>query len=276
MCFIVCAYVCVHDCVFVCYFLLGLDRYQYSVSVSGNIMSNIFPLHKNGPRDLAENYRPISLTSVCSKITKVHQPPKSVEKYCESFRTEFSSAYMHVIRQCAPYCRTSERRHARWTQFISLFTTNEKTTAVVEVVKLLIVEQVCWALGSFYSELSAWYSTAYLTGCSCWSRQEYNMLFWILLKGSVLHHCRVQTVMSCKSQFSPGRDCLPMDLLEASEMVVTCHRPLHNLLRHQQLSLSRWRPRSQMTLDGWIVDVSACFEQSVWCSFCNPSQIALV
>jgi len=31
-------------------------------------LANIFPLHKKGPRDLAENYRPISLTSVCSKI----------------------------------------------------------------------------------------------------------------------------------------------------------------------------------------------------------------
>ena len=31
-------------------------------------LANIFPLHKKGRRDLAENYRPISLTSVCSKI----------------------------------------------------------------------------------------------------------------------------------------------------------------------------------------------------------------
>ena len=31
-------------------------------------LANIFPLHKKGPRDLAENYRPISITSVCSKI----------------------------------------------------------------------------------------------------------------------------------------------------------------------------------------------------------------
>ena len=30
-------------------------------------MANIFALHKKGPKDLAENYRPISLTSVCCK-----------------------------------------------------------------------------------------------------------------------------------------------------------------------------------------------------------------
>jgi len=30
-------------------------------------MANIFALHKKGPKDLAENYHPISLTSVCCK-----------------------------------------------------------------------------------------------------------------------------------------------------------------------------------------------------------------
>ena len=30
-------------------------------------MANISALHKKGPKDLAENYRPISLTSVCCK-----------------------------------------------------------------------------------------------------------------------------------------------------------------------------------------------------------------
>jgi hypothetical protein len=32
------------------------------------LIANIFPLHKKGPKDLPENYRPISLTSVCSKV----------------------------------------------------------------------------------------------------------------------------------------------------------------------------------------------------------------
>jgi len=31
-------------------------------------LANIFALHKKGPKDLAENYRPISLTSICSKV----------------------------------------------------------------------------------------------------------------------------------------------------------------------------------------------------------------
>ena len=30
--------------------------------------ANIFAMHKKGPKDLAENYRPISLTSICSKV----------------------------------------------------------------------------------------------------------------------------------------------------------------------------------------------------------------
>ena len=32
------------------------------------LMANIFALHKKGPKELPENYRPISLTSICSKI----------------------------------------------------------------------------------------------------------------------------------------------------------------------------------------------------------------
>jgi len=31
-------------------------------------LANIFALHKKGPKDLAENYRPISVTSICSKV----------------------------------------------------------------------------------------------------------------------------------------------------------------------------------------------------------------
>jgi hypothetical protein len=34
----------------------------------GVVPANIFALHKKGPKDLPENYRPISLTSICSKL----------------------------------------------------------------------------------------------------------------------------------------------------------------------------------------------------------------
>jgi len=34
------------------------------------LVANIFALHKKGPKDLPENYRPISLTSICSKIVE--------------------------------------------------------------------------------------------------------------------------------------------------------------------------------------------------------------
>jgi len=34
----------------------------------GSTIANIFALHKKGPKDLAKNYRPISLTSICSKV----------------------------------------------------------------------------------------------------------------------------------------------------------------------------------------------------------------
>ena len=32
------------------------------------LVSNIFALHKKGPKDLPDNYRPISLTSICSTL----------------------------------------------------------------------------------------------------------------------------------------------------------------------------------------------------------------
>jgi len=46
----------------------------YNQSLSSGVVpedwrtANIFALHKKGPKHLAENYRPISLTSICSKI----------------------------------------------------------------------------------------------------------------------------------------------------------------------------------------------------------------
>jgi len=46
-------------------------------------MANIFALHKKGPRDLAENYRPISLTSVCCK-TLEHVVYSNVCKFLNS------------------------------------------------------------------------------------------------------------------------------------------------------------------------------------------------
>ena len=46
-------------------------------------MANIFALHKKGPKDLAENYRPISLTSVCCK-TLEHIVYSNVCKFLDS------------------------------------------------------------------------------------------------------------------------------------------------------------------------------------------------
>ena len=34
-------------------------------------IANVFALHKKGPKDSAENYRPISLTSICSKVLEL-------------------------------------------------------------------------------------------------------------------------------------------------------------------------------------------------------------
>jgi len=46
-------------------------------------MANISALHKKGPKDLAENYRPISLTSVCCK-TLEHIVYSNVCKFLDS------------------------------------------------------------------------------------------------------------------------------------------------------------------------------------------------
>jgi hypothetical protein len=46
-------------------------------------LANVFPLHKKGPKDLPENYRPISLTSVCSKLLE-HIVYSSISKFLES------------------------------------------------------------------------------------------------------------------------------------------------------------------------------------------------
>ena len=44
--------------------------------------ANIFALHKKGPKDLPENYRPISLTSICSKLIE-HIVYSSICKFLE-------------------------------------------------------------------------------------------------------------------------------------------------------------------------------------------------
>ena len=46
-------------------------------------LANIFPLHKKRPRDYAENYRPISLTSVCPKILE-HIVYSGISKHLEN------------------------------------------------------------------------------------------------------------------------------------------------------------------------------------------------
>jgi len=46
------------------------------------LLANIFALHKKGPKDLPENYRPISLTSVCSKIIE-HIVHSSICRFLE-------------------------------------------------------------------------------------------------------------------------------------------------------------------------------------------------
>src|SRR5208282_365093 len=46
------------------------------------LLVNIFALHKKGPKDLPENYRPISLTSICSKIIE-HIVHSSICRFLE-------------------------------------------------------------------------------------------------------------------------------------------------------------------------------------------------
>src|SRR5664279_4105275 len=46
------------------------------------LLANIFALHKKGPTELPENYRPISLTSICSKIME-HIVHSSICRYLE-------------------------------------------------------------------------------------------------------------------------------------------------------------------------------------------------
>jgi hypothetical protein len=47
------------------------------------LVANIFALHKKGPKDLPDNYRPISLTSICSKILE-HIVHSSICRFLES------------------------------------------------------------------------------------------------------------------------------------------------------------------------------------------------
>ena len=46
-------------------------------------IANVFALHKKGPKELPENYRPISLTSICCKLLE-HIIHSSISKYLES------------------------------------------------------------------------------------------------------------------------------------------------------------------------------------------------
>jgi len=46
-------------------------------------LANIFPLHKKGPKALPENYRPVSLTCICSKVLE-HIIHSSISRFLES------------------------------------------------------------------------------------------------------------------------------------------------------------------------------------------------
>jgi len=90
----------------------------YNQSLSSGVLpedwrtANIFALHKKGPKDLAENYRPISLTSICSKILE-HIVYSSISRFLENnsiltprqhgFRTGHSceSQLLHAINDWA-------------------------------------------------------------------------------------------------------------------------------------------------------------------------------
>ena len=54
-----------------------------SVLPDDGLVANIFALHKKGPKDLPDNYRPISLTSICSKIIE-HIVHSSICRFLES------------------------------------------------------------------------------------------------------------------------------------------------------------------------------------------------
>jgi len=61
----------------------------YNQSLSSGVVpddwctANIFALHKKDPKDLAENYQPISLTSICSKILE-HIVYSSISRFLEN------------------------------------------------------------------------------------------------------------------------------------------------------------------------------------------------
>jgi hypothetical protein len=50
------------------------------------LLANIFALHKKGSRHLSENYRPISLTSICSKVIE-HIVHSSISRFLEENNT---------------------------------------------------------------------------------------------------------------------------------------------------------------------------------------------
>lgn len=71
-----------------CHVIVDVLTFIFNQSLSsGSVpddwrLANIFPLHKKGAKDAAENYRPISLTSVCSKLLE-HIVYSSMCKFLE-------------------------------------------------------------------------------------------------------------------------------------------------------------------------------------------------
>ena len=81
--------------------------------------ANIFALHKKGPKDLAENYRPISLTSICCK-TLEHIVYSGISKFLEDnkiltprqhgFRTGYSCE-TQLIQAINDWANTLDHGH---------------------------------------------------------------------------------------------------------------------------------------------------------------------
>ena len=58
-------------------------------------LANIFALHKKGPKDLAENYRPVSLTSICSILLE-HVVYSSVSNFLDD--NQILTPHQHGFR----------------------------------------------------------------------------------------------------------------------------------------------------------------------------------
>jgi len=86
-------------------------------------MANIFALHKNGALDQAENYRPISLTSVCCKILE-HIVYSCICNYLDEnsiitpvFRTGYSCESL-LIMTLNDWAYSIDANHALMWQFL--------------------------------------------------------------------------------------------------------------------------------------------------------------